>query len=215
MKSIIKPILVIAIALSIIQIVDSVGALSSGIGGRYWVMLFFSTAVLVACIYAWRVVSRTEVAPSVSTVRQIPRRSFVIVFSLPLLFIVVNGLRIGFREFYLGHVADHPRILAACREAIAKRKSYRNDKNKWRTLDKDDVLLLRPIPSEVPEAIRNLNPRDVIIREDSVIINLGLPFCRIGLVAFPTGAKQYGTEKYIDGLWFWNGDDYSKEKISH
>ena len=34
-----------------------------------------------------------------------------------------------------------------------------------------------------------------------------VPFFRMGLLGFRSGANQFGTFRYIDGLWFWNGDD--------
>ena len=117
------------------------------------------------------------------------------------------------RIYHLQH-ADHARILSACREAITNRSSYRNDNAQWGFVYKDDVVILPPLPDNLPVAIRELRPRDVIIRDDSVLIDLSLPFCRLCLLGFKLGAKQYGTEKYIDGLWFWNGNDSTKNGAS-
>jgi len=60
MKSVVRPVLLVLAIVSIIQIADSIGALSSGIGGRYWVLLFVSIAVLAASAYLWRRVSRKK-----------------------------------------------------------------------------------------------------------------------------------------------------------
>jgi hypothetical protein len=117
---------------------------------------------------------------------------------------------IQYRLFRLRH-ADHALILTACREAIENRESYPNDKDKWGTLHEDDVLLLRPLPDKLPKVIRDLKPHDVIIRPDYAMLNLSIPFCRICLLGFHPGAKQFGTFQYIDGLWFWNGNDSTKK----
>ena len=147
--------------------------------------------------------------------KTIVKRLLLLILLIPLLLFVVNGIHIGGRLYRLKH-ADHARILMACREAIANRNSYRNDRRQDEGLWPDEgvVLLRPPFQSEVPEAIRGLNPHDVIIRQDYVLVNLNLPFSRIGLLGFRPGAKQFGTEKYIDGLWFWNGDDYSAEETN-
>ena len=118
---------------------------------------------------------------------------------------------IEFRMYRLQHL-DHARILSACREAIENRASYRNDKDRWPTLHQEDVLLLQPLPANVPKAIRDLHPRDVVIRPDYVMINWFIPFYRIGLLGFRSGAKQFGTFEYIDGLWFWNGNRSTEKK---
>ncbi|MDD5676856.1 MAG: hypothetical protein PHW60_02555 [Kiritimatiellae bacterium] len=122
---------------------------------------------------------------------------------LPLLF-TVNLARIKIRMHSL-QVADHALILAACRQAVEHRCEYRNDKDQWGALHEDTVLILAPLPLEIPEPLRKLNPIHLIINEDQINISMPLPFCRIGLKAFKSGAEEYGTFKYIDGLWFWNG----------
>lgn len=119
-------------------------------------------------------------------------------------FFVVNAVRIKVRMHCL-KVADHLVILSACRHAIEHRNEYRNDKEKWGTLHEDDVLILDPLPVEIPEPLRKLKPHDLLIRDRHIIVNMELPFCRLGLIAFPPRIEEYGTFKYIDGLWFWNG----------
>jgi hypothetical protein len=133
---------------------------------------------------------------------------------IPFLLLIANLVHIKIRMYHLQHL-DHSRILSACREAIANRNMYHDDNEKGGPamgLRGGDVLLLSPIPNDVPEAIRELNPIHVIIYEDYVHINLCLPFFRCGLVGFRPGAKQFGTFKYIDGLWFWNGNEHSTQK---
>lgn len=134
----------------------------------------------------------------------------VIVAVLPAVFFVTNMVRIKLRMQYLRE-ADHVAILDACRHAIQHRSEYRNDKDQWGTPHEDDVLVLAPLPPDIPQALRELDPHNLIICERQIIVNMGLPFCRIGLIAFPNGQEQYGTFKYVDGLWFWNGNFESKE----
>jgi hypothetical protein len=137
-------------------------------------------------------------------------RLVIALLVLPLALFAVNMARIMLRMNYLKN-ADHAAILTACREAIDHRTDYRNDKDQWGTLHNDDVLLIAPLTPDIPEALRDLHPHDILIRGDHIIVNMGLPFCRLGLIAFPKGQDEYGTFKYIDGLWFWNGNFQSEE----
>jgi hypothetical protein len=66
--------------------------------------------------------------------------------------------------------------------------------------------------ANVLKAIRDLHPRDVIIRPDYVMINWFIPVYRIGLLGFRSGANQFSTFEYIDGLWFWNGNRSTEKK---
>ena len=87
---------------------------------------------------------------------------------------------------------------------IDKRESYPNNND---ALDKGDILILPPLPKAIPSAIRELNPRCLIINSNYyVIIVLNPPFPRVALIGFKPGFKQFGTIKYVDGLWFWNGN---------
>ena len=124
---------------------------------------------------------------------------------LPLTFFVINGVRIKIRMHRL-KVANHEVILASCRYVIEHRNEYRNDKDKWGTLHGDDVLILAPLPVEIPKPLRKLNPHSLLVRERHIIVNMRLPFCRLGLIVFPLGVNEFGTFKYINGLWFWNGN---------
>jgi hypothetical protein len=127
---------------------------------------------------------------------------FVILIGPALL--VANLLHIQIRLNGLRR-ADHSRILAACREAIEHRSSYRNDNAQWGLAYRERVVILPPLPPELPVAIRELHPKDVIIDEDRILLNFSLPLSRIGILGYKPGATQSGTSKYIDGLWFWNG----------
>jgi hypothetical protein len=134
----------------------------------------------------------------------------VLLLLSPVLLIVANLVHIKIRLYALGH-ADHSRILAACREAIARRGTYRNDNAQWGLLYKDRVVILPPLPDNLPLAIRELHPKDVIIDENSVLLNLSLPFSRISLIGYKSGARQAGTFRYIDGLWLWHGSKESEK----
>ena len=129
--------------------------------------------------------------------------------SILVLVILLVPANIAIKKYRLNHL-DRKQVLAACRQAIADRDSYRNDKDKWGAPYEDDVLLLPPIPNEVPQALRDLHPSYILIREDSVLLTLKVPFARVSLLGFKSGARQYGTSRYIDGLWFWDGNDSTK-----
>jgi len=146
-----------------------------------------------------------------TTITRVLSVSLTVIMVLPFAFFAINGIRIKIRMHNL-KVADHKAILASCRYVIEHRNEYRNDKNKWGTLYEDDVLILAPLPIEIPESLRKLKPHYLLIREQYIIINMRLPFCRLGLIAFLPGANEYGTFKYINGLWFWNGNFESKGK---
>ena len=133
-------------------------------------------------------------------------------FFLLLLFSIPTNIAI--RKYRLNHL-DHKQLLAACRQAIADRRSYRNDKDKWGTLHEDDVLLLPPIQNEVPQALRDLHPSDILIREDNVVITLNVKVARMALLGFAPGARQYGTHQYIEGSWFWNGNDITEKSVKN
>ena len=122
-----------------------------------------------------------------------------------ILFVLSPQAYFTYKRYQLNH-ADHAHILTECREMIANRSSYRNDRSKWPSLGPGDVLMLRPIPENVPKMIRELHPRYIIIRDNNVLLSFNIPFVRVGLIAFQSGARQYGTQQYIDGLWFWTGN---------
>ena len=132
------------------------------------------------------------------------KRLAAILLGLALLLILPSSY-VALKRYQLDH-ANHALILAACREVIANRSSYQNDRDKWPSLGKADVLLLRPIPESVPKVVRQLNPKYILIREDNVLLSFNVPFARAALLGFQAGAHQYGTRQYIDGLWFWNGN---------
>ena len=103
--------------------------------------------------------------------------------------------------------ADHQALLFACRQLIATRANYSG--YAWRLpydpsatnayyLGERDILT-----NNIADGIRNLRPKSLVIYKDWVLINTRSP--RYSVLAFAEGANQFGTEKLIDGLWFWNG----------
>jgi len=124
----------------------------------------------------------------------------------PILLLILSLVDFQSRLNKLRH-ADHARILAACRQTIAERSSYRNDNAKWggELLYQDKVVILPPLPDSLPSAIRELHPKDVVIFDSSVVLNLSPPFRRVALVGYKSGAQQAGSLKYIDGLWLLTG----------
>jgi hypothetical protein len=140
-------------------------------------------------------------------------RAILIIVLVPLALFAGHMAWIQMKMYRLRHT-DQSRLLSACRQAIANRSSYRNDKDRWGTLHDDDVLLLSPLPADMPAAIRELKPHYVLVNPDYAMINVSLPLSRICILGFRPEAKQFGTFQYIDGLWFWNGNDTTKQKPS-
>jgi hypothetical protein len=132
------------------------------------------------------------------------RNAFVALLGVVLVLLLPAGWA-ALKRYQLSH-SDHARVLAACREALANKSSYRNDRDRWGWAEENDVILLPPLPDNFPAAIRELHPRDVMIKEDSVIICFTAPFARVCILGFAVGVHQYGTQQYIDGLWFWDGN---------
>jgi hypothetical protein len=77
-----------------------------------------------------------------------------------------------------------------------------------------DIRLERGDSSFGPATIRNLNPLVITIRTNLLIIDdpSSIPPFRRGVIAFTSDAReQFGTKRYIDGLWYWNGEFQSEE----
>jgi hypothetical protein len=103
--------------------------------------------------------------------------------------------------------ANHQAILLACRQVIRDREmysgypwklSYLPAATNWYLLSGRDILT-----NPVPQAIRDLGPRDLVVGSNIVQIYTHTP--RVSLLAFAEGAPQFGTVKLIDGLWYWDG----------
>ena len=130
----------------------------------------------------------------------------IVVIAAILLLALVPQVLVLYKEYQVRRTGP-ARILAACREMITNRSAFRNDRNKWSDLLRQDaVQLLPPLPENVPRVIRDLHPRVILIREDNVLVNFNVPLARAGILGFQPGARQYGTYQFCDGLWFWNGN---------
>jgi len=131
---------------------------------------------------------------------------------LPFALFGLNFVLVGVKMYSLAHT-DHQRLLQACRELIAKRSTYKNVSDSQGSHPEVIVLdqTVVPFSKDIPEIVRRMNPEGIFIREDSVMLHFPEPpYSRISIIGFRDGAKQFGTFKYIDGLWFWNGDDNTK-----
>ena len=141
-----------------------------------------------------------------------------IIAMLLILWIVatVIGVRVAVRKY---DRCDHAALLATCREMLSHRTSFTNSPNfrQPHSWEKATISLIRDPTGygpDIPLVIRELNPRRLLIREDSLIIADPPSFLamRRGVIAFaPDAKKQYGTRKYIDGLWYWDGNFQSEE----
>ena len=101
---------------------------------------------------------------------------------------------------------NYPAILDACRGMISNRQIYaHSDLRIPSTLPAEVIVLrpeLRPLDESVPTLIRDLNANEITIAEDHVCLWLDF---RVLVLGFADGAKQFGTEKLIDGLWYFDG----------
>lgn len=66
------------------------------------------------------------------------------------------------------------------------------------------VIYSQDLGSQIPSIVRQLKPVRVILNEDSAVICVW-PYPRIYVCAFRIGAREYGTKKLIDGLWYYDG----------
>jgi len=106
-------------------------------------------------------------------------------------------------------------ILAACREMIAGGTNKVPDELQ-KLITEDVVIVIYPnyinYETIIPEAIKKINVKDISVTRDAVLVRLKCPGRRIMLIAFKNGAEQFGSIKLIDGLWFWNGKRYGKDR---
>ena len=105
---------------------------------------------------------------------------------------------------------DHAELVEACREMIDKRQMYRNDNAHWPAHYSDMVIIderVAPYSDKIPSAVRELTPRSIMIDNEYVLLDLRdkIPFTRLCILGFKEGVREFGTFKYVDGLWFWNG----------
>ena len=100
--------------------------------------------------------------------------------------------------------ADHAALLAACRQTIADRPQYTNDRDpdvtwmdEWVTCKRGSQDYQRRLPA----ALRDLDPNWVLIGTNQVVVSFRGPPARVYVRGFMPDAKQFGTRQLIDGLW--------------
>jgi hypothetical protein len=99
---------------------------------------------------------------------------------------------------------DHAALLAACRQAIADRPEYTNDRDpavtwmdEWVTCERGS----KDYYSRLPATLRHLDPNWVLIGTNQVLVSFRGPPARVYVRGFAPGATQFGTRQLIDGLW--------------
>jgi hypothetical protein len=122
-------------------------------------------------------------------------------------------------EHLVSRVSDSgpPEVLAACRQLIANLKAH----PEWKRKDVDisgkevyavgDYLYALAPRDKWPRILAELEPGYISLDDEHVMICLSaIP--RVYILGFAEGAQQYGTEKFIDGLWFSYSPSRDSEK---
>ena len=97
---------------------------------------------------------------------------------------------------------DKVAILTACRQLMADCATYTTEERETHFLA-DWVVVNRGSPqyNRMPQVLKDLKPRAVLIRTNQVTL-LIRPFpSRVYLYAYAQGASQGGNVKIVDGLW--------------
>jgi hypothetical protein len=106
--------------------------------------------------------------------------------------------------------ADAPALLAACREMIEKRASYRNDFGKYPYLPPfwsiNDIVIdgrHKKIDPSVPEAVLSLHPRYIVVETEPICVRVVVADGPVlaAVWAFPAGQDGQGEERLTNGLW--------------
>jgi len=104
------------------------------------------------------------------------------------------------------YVADPVALLSACREMINNRAADSIGTNpssaKTSAIVIDDKRRLNA--ESIPSIVRQLKPVRITLDKDRALICVW-PYPRIYVIGFSAGAKEYGTKKIVDGLWYYNG----------
>ena len=106
---------------------------------------------------------------------------------------------------------DNAVVLDACREMVSRRMVYAMEGQPPGVEHLGDRILLKPRsgPSAppLPRAVAALRPRLIVLYPEYAVIRLHVPHRRIAIIGFSPDGQEFGTEKIIDGLWFWDGTD--------
>lgn len=111
------------------------------------------------------------------------------------------------------HRTDHGALVAACREVLARRGTYRPNPEVIGPAEAE-VRRMRPDPADptLPSQIRDLSVRDIVTEDDFVRLILTPDlFARVDIVVFRAGADEdqwarllgKGGERVAPGLWYY------------
>ncbi|MFA5205143.1 MAG: hypothetical protein WC708_12150 [Lentisphaeria bacterium] len=100
--------------------------------------------------------------------------------------------------------ADHPAVLAACRALMTDVDNFKCDHEMpswqagWKAVVDNGSAQYE---DKIPATIKALNPQSISITSNQVYLFYWNSPVRLSVRAFGPTAKQFGTEKLIDGLW--------------
>jgi hypothetical protein len=113
----------------------------------------------------------------------------------------MNGIKVWWRLGRVLHRTDHHALLEACRTLMDT--EYRGQYNmRW--------PFRHPDAYKFPKEIQRLKPTYVIVKEETVRIELWGGMSHYGVIAYsldfrePCSGFSYGQKKLIDGLWFYS-----------
>lgn len=101
--------------------------------------------------------------------------------------------------------ADHPALLSACRFMISNRQFFTND---WSAAVEPGEIGMSEEQIKnnphVPASIRQMHPLCICLERERVIATLHGP-PRMYFIGYAEGAQEDGTERLLEGLWYFNG----------
>ena len=112
---------------------------------------------------------------------------------------------------------DHTALLAACRQLISHPEMYAGSPSAIFPVpgppDRGFILYLSRSKAaygeEIPEILRRLSPDEIVVNADGTcVVNdpVVFPPMRNAIIAFSKDCdRQWGTRRYIDGLWRLDG----------
>ena len=103
--------------------------------------------------------------------------------------------------------ADHKRMLAECRDMLNNKEEYKKNDIVTDYVSQPYIYIdnyYRMI--NLPSYIKSLEPNSITLHGDRAHLDFDVVGKRMSVLAFKEGASEYGTKKYIDGLWYWDGN---------
>ena len=96
--------------------------------------------------------------------------------------------------------ADFKGVRDGCRELLAHKTAFTSEHPQWGS----DVVYLTMADKDndprIPEAIRKLRPRSLLIGTNYVHLSVGT-FHKSGIVVFQEGVEGRGDDRIMDGVW--------------